>query len=403
MKKGFAVEGYIQQDGTIRPLEHYDDTELREKIQNNTNDIENLDGRVTALEEGGGGGGGEHYEELLELINKRIEKPIIAFKDRIAIWDADKGLKMSDKKVTDLAPVRHPHVIEDVEGLEEELAKSAPVDVCLFEDSRVQGGPYILPTDPQDVEIIGEQDIDMVVGCLKDIIRHVCAEHPDLNANVYLRAKTYKSYQESYDELEKDATMVHVYTTLHPSASELNVDFHIELLERDTVWYTVVEDIHKTSDNKNVSFEDATFAEFWELYTAVPEKDLHAIYDKMSFTPKNLTIATDERQAQIEDRFVLNRASTINLWLACSIGKCYKVKVLFEGREKNYEVLCTAIASGTGSNVPVLKLYFGLHTLELQGDGEFTADQIRSGQVSPSEVGWDVVYYDNTPVFAGLQ
>jgi hypothetical protein len=75
---------------------------------------------------------------------------------------------------------------------------------------------------------------------------------------------------------------------------------------------------------------------------------------------------------------------------------------MFEGRENNYEVLCTAIASVVGTT-PVLTLYFGLHTLVLQGDGEYTADQIRSGQVSPSEVAWDAIYQDNTPVFAGLQ
>ncbi len=334
----------------------------------------------------------------------KVNKPIIPaalLKDRIPVFTEDGNIKSSGKKLTDLAPVGHTHQIGDVEGLADALAKSAPVVICLFENSHVQGGPFIQPTDPQDVEIIGEQDIYTVVECLKDIIRHVCAEHPDLNANVYLRAKTYKSYQESYEELDKDATMVHVYTTLHPDVS--NVDFHIELLERDTVWYTVVQDVHRTSDNKNVSFEDATFAEFWELYSAVPEKDMHAIYDKMSFTPKSLTIATDEQQEQIAYRFVLDRASVTNMWLGCKTDKSYIVKVLFDGRVKNYETLCTAIASGTGSNVPVLKLYFGLYTLMISGDGEYTCDQIRGGQVSPSEVGWDVTLYDNTTVFAGLQ
>lgn len=52
MKAGFAVEGYIREDGSIRPLEHYDDTELRAKIQTNTDNIDNIDSRVEALENG---------------------------------------------------------------------------------------------------------------------------------------------------------------------------------------------------------------------------------------------------------------------------------------------------------------------------------------------------------------
>jgi hypothetical protein len=54
MKKGTAMEGFIREDGTIRPIEHYDDTELRGKIQTNTDNISNLDSRVTELEEHGG-------------------------------------------------------------------------------------------------------------------------------------------------------------------------------------------------------------------------------------------------------------------------------------------------------------------------------------------------------------
>lgn len=50
MKKGFAVEGFIREDGTVKPLVGYDDTELREKIQKNTDDIDNLDSRVDAIE-----------------------------------------------------------------------------------------------------------------------------------------------------------------------------------------------------------------------------------------------------------------------------------------------------------------------------------------------------------------
>jgi hypothetical protein len=45
-----------------------------------------------------------------------------------------------------------------VEGLEGELAGSAPVGICLFGNSQVQQGwPFIQPTDPQELEIIGEQ------------------------------------------------------------------------------------------------------------------------------------------------------------------------------------------------------------------------------------------------------
>jgi hypothetical protein len=54
MKKGAAMEGFIREDGTIRPIEHYNDTELRGKIQTNTDNISNLDSRVTELEEQGG-------------------------------------------------------------------------------------------------------------------------------------------------------------------------------------------------------------------------------------------------------------------------------------------------------------------------------------------------------------
>ena len=54
MKKGTAMEGFIREDGTVRPIEHYDDTELRGKIQTNTDNISNLDSRVAELEEHGG-------------------------------------------------------------------------------------------------------------------------------------------------------------------------------------------------------------------------------------------------------------------------------------------------------------------------------------------------------------
>lgn len=52
MKKGYAIEGYIVEDKTLRPIEKYDDTELRGKIQTNTDNIDNLDSRVSALEHG---------------------------------------------------------------------------------------------------------------------------------------------------------------------------------------------------------------------------------------------------------------------------------------------------------------------------------------------------------------
>ena len=49
MKEGFAVEGFIREDGTKMPLEKYDDTELRAKIQKNVDDIDNLKSSVQGL------------------------------------------------------------------------------------------------------------------------------------------------------------------------------------------------------------------------------------------------------------------------------------------------------------------------------------------------------------------
>ena len=49
MKKGLAVEGFIREDGTVGPLQTYDDTELRGKIQKNVDEIDNLKSSVSDL------------------------------------------------------------------------------------------------------------------------------------------------------------------------------------------------------------------------------------------------------------------------------------------------------------------------------------------------------------------
>jgi hypothetical protein len=99
MKKGSAMEGFIRGDGTIRPIEHYDDTELRGKIQTNTDNISNLNSRVTELEEHGGA------ED-----QTKADKVSGAIAGHLASLDENGNLQDSGKKPSDFAPVVHDHL-----------------------------------------------------------------------------------------------------------------------------------------------------------------------------------------------------------------------------------------------------------------------------------------------------
>lgn len=98
MKKGTAMEGFIRDDGTIRPIEHYDDTELRGKIQTNTDNINNLDSRVTELEEHGG------VEDPT-----KADKVENATAGNLASLDENGNLQDSGKKSSDFAAAAHGH------------------------------------------------------------------------------------------------------------------------------------------------------------------------------------------------------------------------------------------------------------------------------------------------------
>ena len=105
MRKGMAVEGYINEDGTVRPLEHYDDTELRGKIQTNKDDIDNLkskstdlDDRVTYLEKHGGA------EDPT-----KADKVEDAVEGNFAGLDDEGNLTDSGKNASDFAAKNHEH------------------------------------------------------------------------------------------------------------------------------------------------------------------------------------------------------------------------------------------------------------------------------------------------------
>lgn len=119
MKEGMALEGFIRQDGTVKPLEKYDDTELREKIQTNTDDIDNLKSRVTAVE------GGTHISADGEITPGNLVE-----------FSENNTLKDTGKKKTDFAPATgstayaakvHSHIIAKDDSAAE------------FEDSTVIG------------------------------------------------------------------------------------------------------------------------------------------------------------------------------------------------------------------------------------------------------------------------
>lgn len=91
MKKGFAVEGFIREDGTVGPYEKYDDTELRAKIQKNADEIDNLK-------------------------SAKIEKVDGATAGHIATLKADGGIEDGGAKNA------HTHSINDVTNLANRLA-----------------------------------------------------------------------------------------------------------------------------------------------------------------------------------------------------------------------------------------------------------------------------------------
>ena len=106
MKKGLAVEGFIREDGTVQPMEQYDDTELRGKIQTNTDNISNLDSRVTELEEHGG------VEDPT-----KADKVENATAGNLASLDENGNLQDSGKKPSDFAEDDHEHhYIADFSG-----------------------------------------------------------------------------------------------------------------------------------------------------------------------------------------------------------------------------------------------------------------------------------------------
>ena len=105
MRKGTAMEGFIREDGTIRPIEHYDDTELRGKIQTNTDNISNLDSRLTAAEDDidylKTHGGAEDPT--------KADKVEGAVEGNLAGLDGEGNLTDSGKKPADFAQADHYH------------------------------------------------------------------------------------------------------------------------------------------------------------------------------------------------------------------------------------------------------------------------------------------------------
>ena len=118
----------------------------------------------------------------------------------------------------------------------------------------------------------------------------------------------------------------------------------------------------------------------------------------LSEETKTFEIILDETRQDDAERFQVSNADAVNFWLNCQKGELYPVLVAFNGNEYR-EVLATAIVSGEESEIPSIKLHFGLRTMMIDGDGEYTSEYITNGEVDPEDVGWDVSVADNSSIF----
>lgn len=100
MKRGSAMEGFIREDGTIRPIEHYDDTELTNKVDANTSSITDLEERVHTLEEHGGA------EDLT-----KADKVENATAGNLASLDDEGNLQDSGESTESFAKASHTHAM----------------------------------------------------------------------------------------------------------------------------------------------------------------------------------------------------------------------------------------------------------------------------------------------------
>lgn len=154
MKKGTAMEGFIREDGTVRPIEHYDDTELRGKIQTNTDNINNLDSRVTELEEHGG------VEDPT-----KADKVIGATAGNLASLDADGNLQDSGKAI-DQSPTANSANLVTSGGVKTALDEKADnIHTLKYSDGSYESSISVGKLNRDDDELDGAQ----VYG--KDAIR----------------------------------------------------------------------------------------------------------------------------------------------------------------------------------------------------------------------------------------
>lgn len=100
-----AVEGYILPDGTVKPLETYDDTELREEIRKLKVEIDNLKSRTSNLESRmdncpcSGGTAPDGYLHLSGIKTADVDTDGFIVVDSIPV-DAEGYIKVAETEVS---------------------------------------------------------------------------------------------------------------------------------------------------------------------------------------------------------------------------------------------------------------------------------------------------------------
>lgn len=317
-----------------------------------------------------GSGGGGDYSELIEMINGKVSKPITpadVLKDHIVVWGADKTIVRGGKKLSDLALANHTHDAESITGLDKST-EVFPSILCIGDQTYITGG------STEQSNVYSLQGL---------ISRSVAGNYSALGVDVFFNIGSTENEQEYEYGDWSGRSVLHVWSELE-SGQTNRYDFHIEVYNGDTVWYTTVYDVRPGTTGLN--FGNTTFESEWNTAPVFTPAEM-----EKHFVPR--TLALDNEQ----DLAIMSDAAVCNLWKGCKTGHVYPLIVeLWNNRQGTSKttILGQVIARGTGSQYPSLEIYFANYFVGISGDGDETAAEIRSGSVAPADTGWDLIVTD---------
>ena len=282
-----------------------------------------------------------------------------------------------------------------------------PYDIGFFSNPSEQIGYIIdITKAPHPIQVDMDGLSDLSILTIERLIQYTFAGLEQgsmtLSTNQLFKVKAYflddatdqdlPDPSSAYHATDLELGLCHIWTE-KPSGSAGEYNVYIELYLGTMCYYTCVTDVDIV--NNALYLNNAEYAADWDQfqidYATLRTIDA-ALNSKMNNTP--LTLVIDNEQGLR----VVN-TSTANAWLACPINKTQPVMVELwnniQGTSKT-SILGNAIATGENIATPNLKVYVANYFIGFEGDGSFTAAQLRNGTVLPENTGWDITLVDYT-------